>query len=258
VFKRIINGLIHRLCRAADRSVQGPFPATISQADLIKRLLAIPHWQDKIESYEQYAYSEENGCWQKKSAAHPASVNSSHEKILARLEKADDIKVHYGCGANIMPDWFNLDLYASDEQDYFAINLLDKHPFANSQVSFAFSEDVLEHLTQADSIFFLSEIYRALKPGGVLRLSFPGLEGVLTQHYSPYSESRVRQGEFEAYSFWDHVHFYSKEELRLVAEHIGFKKIQFVEYGQSAYAELKELDTRAHQKALNTFAELIK
>ena len=68
----------------------------------------------------------------------------------------------------------------------------------------------------------------------------------------------VRRGEFEAYSFWDHIHFYSTDELVLVAKHLGFKQVTFVEYGKSEHAELAGLDTRSTQIGLNTYAELTK
>ena len=91
-----------------------------------------------------------------------------------------------------------------------------------------------------------------------MRFSFPGLEGVLKRHYFPASELRIREGEFEAYSFWDHVHFYSKEEISLVAKHIGFSKITFLKFGQSCHKTLRNLETRINQSDLNTFVELEK
>ncbi len=167
-------------------------------------------------------------------------------------------KVHYGCGDNIVPGWLNVDLYESETEGYRRVDLLEKHPFDNNSVLFGFSEDMLEHLNQAESIFFLSEIYRTLAPTGVFRLSFPGLEGVLQKHYTPATETRVREGESEAFSFWDHIHFYSREELRTVTTHLGFTEVKFVEYGKSDFPELSNMDTRAHQIGLNTYAELMK
>ena len=154
--------------------------------------------------------------------------------------------------------WLNVDLYEPEAEGYRKVNLLERHPFENNSVFFGFSEDMLEHLNQAESIFFLSEIYRTLVPNGVIRLSFPGLEGVLQKHYTPSTEKRVREGEFEAYSFWDHVHFYSREELRTVAKHLGFREIKFFEYGKSDFPELRNMETREHQIGLNTNAELVK
>ena len=97
-----------------------------------------------------------------------------------------------------------------------------------------------------------------LCPGGVLRLSFPGLEGVLPKHYPTSDYECAVVGRHEAYEMWAHLHFYSKEELSLVARHIGFREVEFVEYGVSQHEPLKGLDTRAHQIGLNTYVELTK
>jgi predicted SAM-dependent methyltransferase len=128
----------------------------------------------------------------------------------------------------------------------------------NAASVLGFAEDVLEHFTQAESIFFLSEVCRTFMPGGVMRLSFPGLEGVLDRHYSPPSSSVISAGEIEAYSLWDHYHFYSKAELELVAKHLGFSRVHFVDYGVSEYADLSGLDTRSEHIGLNTYVELTK
>ena len=66
------------------------------------------------------------------------------------------------------------------------------------------------------------------------------------------------EGELEAYAFWDHIHFYSKDELITVSKHLGFSDIKFFEFGKSGHPELSNLDTRAHQMGLNTHAELVK
>lgn len=224
----------------------------LSQRELLQKLDVIPDWDQKINLYQRYAYDPTIGAWTQIGATY--KLNKSH-----LLEASTQpIRINYGCGQHLLKDWLNIDLHDSNEPNYRKINLLEKHPFGNDVVKFGFSEDMLEHLTQAESIFFLSEAYRTLSKNGVLRLSFPCLEGVLKNHYSMPSETRVREGEFEAYAFWDHVHFYSKDELSLVANHIGFRKIKFVDYGKSEHLELMNLDTRKDQIGLNAYIELTK
>lgn len=251
---RIINRLV-RISKPDDIPQDIVHKRKISQREMVKQLLLIPDWEKKIEYYNHYEYSRSQGAWVNKS--NDQHILSDNNEVMG--QSTDElIKVNYGCGGNLIEGWVNIDLYESDASNYRYVNLLEKHPFPDNSIRFGFSEDMLEHLNQAESIFFISEIYRTLAPQGVMRLSFPGLEGVLDRHYSPVSEERVRQGEFEAYSFWDHIHFYSREELALVARHIGFSNIQFVEYGNSQYAELCQLDTRSSQIDLNTYVELTK
>jgi len=229
--------------------------ATVSRRALIKRLDLIPDSERKIEHYEQYEYSSAHGTWLHKSYRPQIGVADGQ---IVGAPAVGPLQVHYGCGRNLIEGWLNIDLHESSASNYRCVDLLEKHPFSENIVCFGFSEDFLEHLSQAESIFFLSEVYRTLAPKGVVRLSFPGLEGVLAKHYSPSTEERVRRGEFEAYTFWEHLHFYSKEELILVARHIGFGRIEVVEYGVSRYAELRKLDTRPGQIGLNIYVELTK
>jgi predicted SAM-dependent methyltransferase len=223
------------------------------QREMVRRLRRIPRSEDKIKFFGNYGYSSSRGAW----------FNKSNLDLLGRTDTAglsslDYPKINYGCGANIIAGWLNVDLDRSAPGNYRRVDVLEKHPFLENSVRYGFSEDLLEHFDQAESIFFLSEVHRTLALGGVMRLSFPGLEGVLNRHYFPASEERVRAGEFEAYSFWDHVHFYSRDELELVASHIGFSQIKFVEFGQSEHQTLRNLDTRADQIGLNTYVELTK
>ncbi len=176
-------------------------------------------------------------------------------------------KINYACGKKLLPDWLNVDftikqniIPKEERSNYtcYEINLMAKHPFPDNCFSFGFAEDFLEHLQHCDSIVFLSECFRTLKPSGVFRLSFPGLEGVLKKHYKTCAYRNTIQAKTEAYTMWEHFHFYSKEELRLVAEHIGYRTINFVDYSRSDYPELNGLETREEQIGLNTYVELVK
>jgi predicted SAM-dependent methyltransferase len=168
-------------------------------------------------------------------------------------------KIHYGCVDTIFEDWLNVDITErKNSPNYLKVNLLEKHPFYDENFSFGFAEDVLEHFGQADSLIFLSEAYRTLRKSGMLRLSFPGLEGVLKKHYNSLRPLFCYEGKVEAYLIWDHMHFYSRAELITIARHIGFEEVNFVEYGKSIYKELVGLDTRFEQIGLNTYVELVK
>jgi SAM-dependent methyltransferase len=187
-------------------------------------------------------------------------------------------KIQYGCGIKLMKDWVNVDslpieLLESWRNDqipaaerigiegffYQSLDLTSRQPFADDSFEFAFTEDFIEHLSQAESIIFLSECYRVLQPGGVLRMSFPGLEGILKSHYfQPTGYQSAYEAKVDCYDQWEHIHFYSREELRLVALHLGYSGVSFPDYGQSDHIALKGLDTRANQVNVNTYVELSK
>lgn len=171
-------------------------------------------------------------------------------------------KAHYGCGSSLFEDgWVNIDYNphrGESAGNYIRTDLTSKHPLPSNHFCFSFAEDFLEHLTQDESLIFLSEAFRCLKAGGVLRLSFPGLRGVLQRHYLRSDYEGASVGREEAFTQWDHKHFYCEESLAIVARHIGFSDIQFVTYGTSAHGELRKLDSRADQQDLNIYVELTK
>lgn len=169
--------------------------------------------------------------------------------------------IHYACGKHFLPEWLNVDSYLQGNPHgaaFESMNLVSRHPFSDNTFEFAFAEDFLEHLSQVDSLLFLSECYRTLKPGGVLRLSFPGLEGVLRKHYPDSDWETVNIAKEEAYTRYEHLHFYSREELTLVARHFGFTGVTFHAFGESPHVVLQGIDQRAAQSDLNTYAELLK
>jgi SAM-dependent methyltransferase len=218
-----------------------------SHRQLVNHLTRIPSWQDKIRFHKEFVYNQPAGVW------------ARGRRLANNLPTVEPYaKVHYGCGPVLLDGWLNVDELPSDAAGYMIVNLLEKHPFPNNSVQFGYAQDVLEHFDQAQSMFFLSEVCRTLSPGGVMRLSFPGLEGVLLKHYSPPTEANVRTGEIDAYSVWDHLHFYSNGELELVSKHLGFSGFRLVNFGQSEHPELRNLDTRTEQLGLNTYAELTK
>ncbi len=177
-------------------------------------------------------------------------------------------KIHYGCGQNVLPGWLNVDGF----KDYYPWQLVSPevqahihraelagaHPFPDAVFRFGFAEDFVEHLDQAESLVFLSEAYRTLQTGGVLRLSFPGLAGVLRRHFRASNFAGASTGVHEAYTTWHHQHFYCAESLQLVATHIGFRSMVAVTFGESRHPELRGLDTRPDQIDLNLMVELTK
>ena len=189
-----------------------------------------------------------------------SGAQGMEEVYSKKLRELRVEKVHYGCGPNLFDGgWVNLDLPPSCSDNtklYLPINLVSKHPFPSECFRFGFAEDFLEHLDQSEALIFLSEVFRCLQRGGVLRLSFPGLRGVLRRHYRSSDYEGAIVGQKEAYTKWGHKHFFCEEGLAIVAKHIGFCKIEFVDYGKSGYQDLCNLDSRPDQRDLNIYAEL--
>lgn len=165
-----------------------------------------------------------------------------------------------------MDGWLNVDGFdesypygsveAASANKIYRMDLTAEHPFPSGSFNFSYAEDFLEHLDQSESLIFLCEAFRCLKAGGVLRLSFPGLEGVLKRHLRSSDFEGASTCRREAYTTWWHKHFFSAEELALVSRCVGFSGFQLVQYGESRYPELRNLETRPDQIDLNLVCEL--
>jgi SAM-dependent methyltransferase len=87
------------------------------------------------------------------------------------------IYLNIGCGRVFHPEWMNYDI----QPICAAVKRLDARrswPFADSEVDVIYHSHVLEHLKTNEANTFLTECRRVLKPGGVMRVVVPDLEGI--------------------------------------------------------------------------------
>lgn len=89
--------------------------------------------------------------------------------------------LNIGCGSHYHPDWINLDVAPSDPQ-VLSIDVNRGLPFPADSVDVCYSSHVLEHLNKQGAQYFVSDCFRVLKPGGVIRLVMPDIE-TLTREY---------------------------------------------------------------------------
>jgi len=177
-------------------------------------------------------------------------------------------RIQYACGKNVFDGWLNVDGFDVSYPDgsvdagmaarIYRMDLSKPHPFPDGSFRFGYAEDFLEHLTQAESLLFLGECARTFMPGGVLRLSFPGMAGVLKRHFRGRSRADLEKGVHDAYTRWHHAHFYCADSIRLVATGLGFASVKVCPYGHSDIPELNNRETRPDQRDLNLVVELVR
>ncbi len=167
----------------------------------------------------------------------------------------------------MLSGWLNVDGY--DESfpngqipddigtEIFRLDLTGPHPFPDNFFRLGYSEDFVEHIEQAEFAAFLCECYRTFQPGGVLRLSSPGLEGILRRHLRGSDWKAADVLREEAYTRWWHKHFLCSAEVDAIARHIGWRDVRVVPYGESSIPDLQQ-DTRPQQADLNLVVELVK
>jgi predicted SAM-dependent methyltransferase len=127
------------------------------------------------------------------------------------------VAVNIGCGSSPTPGWLNYDgspaiklahrpwlcflldragLLNSINREYISfarqsdIRWADatKHiPLASGSVDVLYSSHMLEHLDRDEAKIFLSEAYRVLKPGGIIRIAVPDLR-VIVEEYCQHGD----------------------------------------------------------------------
>lgn len=97
---------------------------------------------------------------------------------MIRLDlRENKMKLHIGCGQNILEGFQNVDKYLHDPRitNWDILNL----PLAENTVEMILAEHLAEHLTFAEEEIFFKETHRVLKPNGILKIEVPDIEWVL-------------------------------------------------------------------------------
>ncbi len=100
------------------------------------------------------------------------------------------ILVNIGCGSVFHPGWINLDSVPTGP----AVRAYDARgplPFADASVDVVYHAHMLEHLEADDARRFLAECHRILRPGGVLRVVVPDLEGIAQAYLRELADVRA-------------------------------------------------------------------
>lgn len=140
-------------------------------------------WNYQRSDYDVYtnkSLSTPNFVHLRTSMKHKLKENIVNEYIREIYVK----KLVIGCGRLPKEGWINSD-YLNTGRTNWSKKIIAKGyqfqeidasktlPFDENDLSFIFSEHVLEHLPEEVGKFFLKEAYRVLKPGGVIRTVVP-------------------------------------------------------------------------------------
>lgn len=199
-------------------------------------------------------------------------TNLSDPRLWTPDDGTGNGAINYACGSKPISGWVNVDIFDASFRSYWAENpapgvdlssifnfdLLAPHPFDDNTFSFAYAEDFVEHLDQRECILFLTEVLRTLKPGGVLRIATPSLDGVMRQHFNKPDRNTAFREADQAFTMWGHKHFFMHSSLKEMAYGLGFDGYKPKKYGKSWHPTLRKLETRSGQIGLNLYAEMRK
>jgi len=110
-------------------------------------------------------------------------------------------RVNLGCGRRRHSEWTNCDL-VSDGPDVIRCDLRRPLPFAAASCEAVYAAHVLEHLAVGDARRLVAEIHRVLRPGGVVRIVVPDLEGIARAYLASLERAAL---EGTADRRWEHA-----------------------------------------------------
>lgn len=218
-----------------------------------------------------------------------------------------EVKLNLGCGSVRPAGWVNTDssLNANlqripiiggvvnrffktvkyDSGNLVYMNLNRKWNICKDEtVDVVYASHLFEHLTLKSSELFLTESYRCLKPGGVIRIVVPDLYKICKRYIQEYESSKGdptefimwainmhREGQYGNNISWlkkmvlewqgyphQHKYMYDDKSLRKKLADKGFREIQSLTYGESTYLDtIKDVEGK-EESYLSVYLEAIK
>lgn len=167
----------------------------------------------------------------------PMRFNSILYKAF-RAPTSGQVKVHLGPGQGKYIDgWINLDAnFVTAKLDVWA-DLANPLPFRDSTVDAFYSHHVIEHLPDPAIVSLFAEMYRCLKPGGVIRIGGPDGDNAIRKFlendkswFGDWPDKRESiGGRFANFIFCrgEHATMLSRSYLEELARNAGFESLAF-------------------------------
>lgn len=201
-----------------------------------------------------------------------------------------EIKLNLGCGPSGINGWTNYDygilplistlprvryiliklgilgkFYQIKWPKIELVDIRKKFPLENDKVGVVFCSQVLEHFEYWEARLILSECYRVLKSGGILRISVPDIEKIVSNYLHDKDKVEAAR-EFGKTVFGDvkdiipnriqkistlfiryHKWHYNFQYLKQLLEETGFKKITKCDFRKGNTPDLSKLELEIHQ-----------
>ena len=160
-------------------------------------------------------------------------------------------RLHLACGYNVLDGWANIE--ARGKGKVIGWNLTEPLPVGSGSIELVYSEHFIEHISLEQAVSLVAEIYRVLKPGGILRLSTPSLNKLVDEYlagrttewsdmeWNPLTPCQMLN---EGLHLWGHQFVYDLNELQSLLEAAGFSGITQVAWRESSVPALVNLECR--------------
>lgn len=169
------------------------------------------------------------------------------------------IKLHIGCGWNVLPGWINCDLRPR-YSNVVPVDVRRGLPFPDGIFDYVFHEHVIEHLDRGDGLKLLEECFRVLRSGGTIRVTTPDLDFLwrlmrepteVTQRYVKETVANLLPNEAAPhpvlvvnnfFKSFDHEFIYDLDFLSRTMERVGFAELRTATVGKSRDPNLDDLE----------------
>lgn len=150
-------------------------------------------------------------------------------------------KLHLGCGKVYIHGFIHIDLVDFKHIDYKR-SIDDLSIFENDSVDLVYACHVLEHFKRNDMDRVLSEWFRVLKPGGILRVSVPGFEEIIAV-YQKYKDFKLVLGPLmggQTYLYNFHNMLFDFNFLEELLRNVGFNMIEKYDWRKTEHAHIDD------------------
>jgi SAM-dependent methyltransferase len=188
---------------------------------------------------------------------------TSGREIARYLETTREAKVNIGCGKNFPQGWLNTDLYPHFGAVW--MNAARPWPIPDGSLSACLCEHMIEHVPKDIARSMMMNAFRALKPGGYLRVVTPELDAFARMTLNPDAPDTADyiaglrnfagSGEIDLCDavnqiFYDHghCHIYTIDALSRMLKDIGFADLQFARGGHYVSPVFEGVD--GHPRAI--------
>ena len=205
---------------------------------------------------------------------------ASREELSERFKN-----YHLGCGPVFYDDFLNVDgefpnmdlefgvprRYDANPKQYLLLHdLRNGVPAADNSLHVIYHCHFLEHLDDQDGRRLISECYRSLRPGGVMRFAVPDLNLWCTNYLSDRSEffdwyrATYLANDKERYKTkasvfmgmlynWGHRISYDFETISTVLHDAGFRQVSRMQWGSSTrVANIQTLESHSNLRRIES------
>jgi predicted SAM-dependent methyltransferase len=195
-------------------------------------------------------------------------------------------RLNLGSGEQFLPGWLSVSLFSGKPYSRVvpagagqALNfdLRDELPLAPGSLSYIYGSHFIEHIGFCDGLALFSRCARYLRPGGVLRLTYPDL-GLWCEKYAAgdrdffekyrrlnlagqdYAAARTN-GEILMAQLrgWGHMWAYDLETMRLRLAEAGFSKVEKRAHRRGALSDIEALEPALEGRLMETaFVEAVR